>query len=439
MARWVIEQGQTWRHANGEEREVVAVSAAEPAIVAWRRPGRQDVEGVAPLTEWQSWMRESDLMDVPASAELQSCEEDSGAVKQNLQAIVAARDAAEERPYSGPSVVIERSGEMTRYALGDRTWDLGPTADFFRFLRHYLHDTVGKEWLQRRRSKCNASTMPLVRLMYEATVQGRIAHEHMKQIGSSRRIFCCAARELYTLSNDLVALDLINALPSAILKRLQSRKYQGARYEVAVAAGFARAGFKVQWLTEEKTVEFIATLSSTDESIAVEAKSRHRGIVFGVDMAPHALQALEADIRKLYQRACQKRAQALPLAIFIDAQVPFRSRVDAAGPLLRLKGLKDSLERVHYPSEESPAREFMLALTSGGWYFRPRQPAPPIERVTTYPVWTRRKPNLVATYVGLSDALRQMYLIPQADDQKVRIDPDSAIGKHLGRIYGDPD
>ena len=64
-------------------------------------------------------------------------------------------------------------------------------------------------------------------------------------------------------------------------KRLGKREqFQGARYEIAVAAIFVRAGYKIEWLTDasRRLPEFIARRDGSDVEIAVEAKSRPRRV-----------------------------------------------------------------------------------------------------------------------------------------------------------------
>jgi hypothetical protein len=48
---------------------------------------------------------------------------------------------------------------------------------------------------------------------------------------------------------DLYWLQLVHRLPESVIKRLRDfRDFQGARYEVLIAAIFARAGFEIEWI-----------------------------------------------------------------------------------------------------------------------------------------------------------------------------------------------
>lgn len=78
---------------------------------------------------------------------------------------------------------------------------------------------------------------------------------------------------------DLYWLQLIHKLPDSVIERLKDfRAFQGARYEVLIAAIFARAGFEIEWIDDDnasgKHPEFIATHKITGKKVGVETKSR---------------------------------------------------------------------------------------------------------------------------------------------------------------------
>ena len=82
-------------------------------------------------------------------------------------------------------------------------------------------------------------------------------------------------------SYDLYWLPLVNKLPLSLITRLkQFQAFQGARYEILIAAVFARAGFDIEWIDDVKAKgkhpEFIATHRQTKKKVGVETKSRKR-------------------------------------------------------------------------------------------------------------------------------------------------------------------
>jgi hypothetical protein len=127
---------------------------------------------------------------------------------------------------------------------------------------------------------------------------------------------------------DLYWLQLVHRLPKSVLERLKNfQAFQGARYEVLIAAIFARAGFEIEWIDDRKAAgkhpEFIALHKKTKTKIGVETKSRQRpgamNYIGSVTPETH----FKGDIFDLYEKAVtQAPAESLPFLIFIDVNVP---------------------------------------------------------------------------------------------------------------------
>ncbi|KAK9329546.1 hypothetical protein V1520DRAFT_379142 [Lipomyces starkeyi] len=89
------------------------------------------------------------------------------------------------------------------------------------------------------------------------------------------------AKVYQCLGYDLYWLQLVHRLPESLIERLKElRAFQGARYEVLIAAVFARAGFEIEWIDDTnaagKHPEFIATHKNTNKKVGVKTKSRRR-------------------------------------------------------------------------------------------------------------------------------------------------------------------
>jgi len=135
------------------------------------------------------------------------------------------------------------------------------------------------------------------------------------------------AQELLALAYDIYCLLQADRLDWGVRDRLKTDdQFQGARYELAVAAIFIRSGFDIEWLDQRKgpgkRCEFIATHRMTGEVIAVEAKSRHRAGTLQQPGPPPDLASLRGDVRGLYMKAIAKDPKDKPFAIFIDANLP---------------------------------------------------------------------------------------------------------------------
>lgn len=128
----------------------------------------------------------------------------------------------------------------------------------------------------------------------------------------------CVAFDVYTLRH-------AGALPDALIKRLKiDDQFQGARYELAVAAVFVRAGYQLEWITatDRKLPEFIARLPSTGTEIAVEAKSRHRpGVLSHAGETPD-MESLKVDVGGLMRAALEKETDGRPFVICLDMNLP---------------------------------------------------------------------------------------------------------------------
>jgi hypothetical protein len=77
-----------------------------------------------------------------------------------------------------------------------------------------------------------------------------------------------AAKTYQCFGFNLYWLQLIHRLPESLIERLKDfQAFQGARYEVLIAAVFVRAGFEIEWIDDTKAVgkhpEFIAIHKNT--------------------------------------------------------------------------------------------------------------------------------------------------------------------------------
>jgi hypothetical protein len=78
---------------------------------------------------------------------------------------------------------------------------------------------------------------------------------------------------------DLYWLQWVHKLPESVIERLKDfRAFQGARYAVLIAAIFARAGFEIEWIDDNKASgkhpEFIAPHTVTGRNVGVKTKGQ---------------------------------------------------------------------------------------------------------------------------------------------------------------------
>ncbi len=131
-------------------------------------------------------------------------------------------------------------------------------------------------------------------------------------------------KSLLLLAFDVSSLVQKNILPETLLQRLKSRReYQGARYEIAIAAIFSRMGCDIEWTdvnSKNKHCEFVAKHRETGFTLAVEVKSKHRAGVIHEEGSP--VEELSARMRRTFNEALTQNPKDVPFAIFIDVNLP---------------------------------------------------------------------------------------------------------------------
>ncbi len=188
-------------------------------------------------------------------------------------------------------------------------------------------------------------------------------------------------RALVALAYDLFCLEVTNRLPRFLVRKLKDRhEYQGARYEIAVAAIIARAGFEIEFLDkkiiEEKHCEFIATHKETRIKMGVEAKSRRRK---GVLHEPGELdlEEVRVDIGNLLDDALLQRPSKLPYLVFIDINVPATTEKDPRD-IEWIKDLESRLKERGLLSQDGKNQDPLNALvvTNYSYYYAGEAQAP---------------------------------------------------------------
>ncbi|WEJ09302.1 hypothetical protein [Sinorhizobium prairiense] len=131
--------------------------------------------------------------------------------------------------------------------------------------------------------------------------------------------FIHVAWDIFTLADNAKMQEVLT-------KRLKNtRQYQGARYELFIAASLIRAGFNVEFEDESDLhsthCEFNAVSRSTKRAYSVEAKSRHRG----------RSEDGKAGTYRLLQKALSKAA-ANERIIFIDVNLKHDTKASFQEP-----------------------------------------------------------------------------------------------------------
>lgn len=201
------------------------------------------------------------------------------------------------------------------------------------------------------------------------------------------------AKTLVSLAFDVSTLKHTGQLPDHMLKRLKNRgEYQGAHYEIAVAAIFARLGCRITFLDDQKTsskhCEFIATHQETGVSVAVEAKSRQRAGVkhMGGDVDPAKL--LKGDVQRLFNRALEQNPKDKPFIIFIDVNAPLTPDV----PMEKkpwFNDIKNMMDQYPAPTPETPEEYTGVIFTNFSSHYDAENEASANEHLAVIPRYAK--------------------------------------------------
>jgi hypothetical protein len=150
-----------------------------------------------------------------------------------------------------------------------------------------------------------------------------------------------------SLSHDLYVLRNLHRLQDVVVDRLRRHDlFQGARYELSVAATCIKAGLDVEYDDEtdkkQKHPEFRATDRRNGQVVFVETKSRKTDLGAPISAPRETLLAPKGSIRRLLKRALNKGVPG-PYVIFLDLNLPRYGNDGFAQPWLA--GVLDTIKR----------------------------------------------------------------------------------------------
>jgi SEC-C motif len=203
-----------------------------------------------------------------------------------------------------------------------------PNETFHEFILEYLKWQLGEAWYKGQLALPHDERHQLLKwyrahteLTRRAMEAGGYREGEVWSSGATGEVWA-----LTTLAHDVIHLRHRGELPREVMERLRSYdKFQGARYEIAVAATFVRAGFRVEFIQEKarKHCEFITRLAGGPPvEIAVEAKSRHRPGVLHEEGPVDESRAARGDVEHLISQALEQDPGNRPFFVFVDLNVP---------------------------------------------------------------------------------------------------------------------
>lgn len=264
---------------------------------------------------------------------------------------------------------------------------------FHEFIIDILKQTFGEEWRQQQLLLPENSRHIIIRWTESYRDWKKInATEDNKGDGHIwGAIPSGDVLSLLQFAYDIYCLQAIRKLPDFIISRLKNnREFQGARYEVAVAAIVARAGFEITFLDDkeksEKHCEFIAKNRITQEEIGVEAKSRRRKGVLNEDGDIDGKAVLKGDIFNLVAEAIKQRPGSIPYVIFVDLNVMPTPSI----PLEQkswFNDIKGVVDKIKEREKNGLAIENAVVITNFSYYYAGNtNNAPPGESLFLVPL-----------------------------------------------------
>lgn len=228
-------------------------------------------------------------------------------------------------PVSDFPLVTKHKGRVV-VALSGRVYTLAEGRTFHEFLFDHLQEQVGKEWWDAQIKKDPQDRHIIVHWYFALFEWKRKnATEGNKVSTAWGAITNGPVQALFQLAFDIYILAHYKVLSKEIVERLKGRDaFQGARYEIAVAAIFARLDYKIEWVKDEKRkrCEFIAVHAGTGDKIAVEAKSRRRSGVLHETLKYEGPVKMKGDIGNLLRDALTQKPDGHAFVIFVDLNLP---------------------------------------------------------------------------------------------------------------------
>lgn len=214
---------------------------------------------------------------------------------------------------------------------GEKLWGIGnivyrrPSEEtFHEFIIFLLIETLGKDWWDKN---LNDEDDPhFIMTCYKKYLVWRKTGGKAKALDDGVSIMMANGwvESLLSLAFDIATLRHFSNLPINMLNRLRDKnEYQGVRYEIGVAAIFARLGFSVEFTSirdKKKHCEFFARKGDTQ--IAVEAKSRHRSGVLHTKGKINEEKLLHIDVKSYIEEALGQNPKNGPFLIFVDINCP---------------------------------------------------------------------------------------------------------------------
>lgn len=308
------------------------------------------------------------------------------------------------------------------WALGSRLYYERPSEEtFHEFIIFVLCQTLGEEWRLQQAALPKKQQHFIYHCYCKYNEWRKKNHTAQNQQGEVWAALPDGwTRVFIALAFDVCSLIHKDYLSEKILNRLRNKdQYQGARYEVAIMAMFARLGYKITPLddTNIKTThpEFIAENLNSGEKIAVEVKSKQReGVIHRPGKVVNPSQLLWGDIQRLYRHAMKQNPGDMPFLVFIDMNSPQTPGISWQNKPW-VKDIKKMMKKAPLHSPQNPDPCSGLIFTNYSYHYQTEDEAKQGEHLLTIPLHPIHRIKNGDIFTRLERALVNYGNVPNLD------------------------
>lgn len=254
-------------------------------------------------------------------------------------------------------------------SAGNTLYEIDPEESWYGFLYDLLIEKLGGEWFAAENAKPYARRHVLARWYFDIYLRERDDAGHFTRFDPEHEIGTTLS--FRSVAYDIFCMMQAMNLPTKLIERMKHPdQFEGARYELWVAATLARAGFSTAFADEDdrtsKHGEGIATHTESGKKYWIEAKRKHRPR-FDYLQAVIDNIVLKVDA-KLVAAAMQKPAEDERL-IFIDVNRPPWDRSDTDAPWI--PAFRKSLNQLEQQKQflGAPERNAFVLVTNHPYHF----------------------------------------------------------------------
>jgi hypothetical protein len=319
------------------------------------------------------------------------------------------------------------------WAIGTRLClDRPPNETFHEFILNVLRGTLGEEW-RAAQAELPEEERHFVMRCFDEYARWSVAMQN-EQTQADEGVWAAEpsglVQSLISLAWDVATLIHASNLPDALVERLRDpQQFQGARYEIAIAAIFARLDCEIRFLDEDETlrgekhVEFVATHRPSGQDIAVEAKSRHRAGVVNVEGERDEDDPLRGDaraVRRLFVNALAKSPDGKPYMVFIDINAPVEPEAEGLEKSW-VQDIRRWMDGFPVPTEDEPSPYEALYVTNFSPHYDGDAPAQPWEWLAVRPLHSANPAAFELAGGMLDRALNNCHRVPEfGEDGELR-------------------